>query len=185
MKRIVLIFGLISGAISSAMMFLTMPLLDRGIVNFDNGEVIGYTAIFLSFLLVFFGIRAYRENNGGRISFGRAFSVGILITLISCVFYVVSWEIIYYGFMPDFPEKYANAAIASAREKGASDAAIAAKVKEMEQMKAMLRNPAINAAMTFIEPFPVGLVVTLVSAGILRRKKPATASASEAAYASR
>ena len=171
MKRVVLIFGLISGAISSAMMFLTLPLMHRGIVNFKNGEVIGYTAIFLSFLLVFFGIRSYRENNGGTISFGRGFAVGILITLISCVFYVVSWLSIYYRFMPDFMDRYASAAIAEAREKGASDAAIVAKQKEMEQMKKMLSNPAINAAMTFIEPFPVGLVVTLVSAGILRRRE--------------
>ena len=185
MKRIVLIFGVLSGLVSSAMMFLTLPFMNRGIVNFKNGEVIGYTAIFLSFLLVFFGIRSYRENHGGTISFGRAFSVGILITVISCIFYVVSWLFIYYRLMPDFADRYAAAAIASAREKGASEAAIAAKKKEMEQMKAMLANPAINAAMTFIEPFPVGLVVTLVSAGILRRRKQATASASEAAYASR
>lgn len=185
MKRIVLIFGIISGAISSAMMFLTLPLMHRGIVDFKNGEVIGYTAIFLSFLLVFFGIRSYRENNGGTVSFGRGFAVGILITVISCVFYVVSWLFIYYRVQPDFMDRYADAAIAEAREKGASDAALAAKKKEVEQMKEMLRNPAINAAMTFIEPFPVGLVVTLVSAGILRRRKPATASVSEAAYASR
>jgi len=175
MKRTVLIFGVISGVISSAMMFLTMPLIHRGIINFDNGEVIGYTAIFLSFLLVFFGIRAYRENNGGAITFGRGFAVGILITLISCVFYVASWEIISHNFMPDFADKYAAAMVAKLREKGVSDAVIVEKKKQMDRMREMLRNPAINAAMTFIEPFPVGLVVTLVSAGILRKKRPAAA----------
>jgi len=175
MKRTVLIFGVISGVISSAMMFLTMPLINRGIINFDNGEVIGYTAIFLSFLLVFFGIRAYRENNGGAITFGRGFAVGILITLISCVFYVASWEIISHNFMPDFADKYAAAMVAKLREKGVSDAVIVEKKKQMDRMREMLRNPAINAAMTFIEPFPVGLVVTLVSAGILRKKRPAAA----------
>jgi hypothetical protein len=172
MKKVVLVFGLISGAISSAMMFLTLPLMHTGAVNFKNGEVIGYTAILLSFLLVFFGIRSYRENAGGVISFGRAFSVGILITLISCVFYVASWEIIYYKVMPDFMDKYATHVVDTMREKGASDAAILAKQTEMEKMKEMLRNPLINAAMTFIEPFPVGLVVTLVSAAILRKRKP-------------
>lgn len=173
MKRTVLIFGLISGAISSAMMFLTLPLINRGTINFDNGEVVGYTAILLSFLLVFFGIRSYRDNTGGSITFGRAFAVGILITLISCVFYVVSWEIIYFRFMPDFGDKYAAHAIAKMREKGASDAAIAETKKDMDRMKVMLNNPLTNAAMTFIEPFPVGLVVTLVSAGILRRRRVA------------
>jgi len=171
MKRIVITFGLISGAISSAMMFLTLPFINNGKVNFENGEVIGYTAIFLSFLLVFFGIRSYRENNGGTITFGRAFAVGLLITLISCVFYVASWEVIYFKFMPDFADKFSSAAIAKMRAKGASDAAIAAKKKEMAGMKAMYDNPLTNAAVTFLEPFPMGLVVTLVSAGILRRRE--------------
>ncbi len=171
MKRIVLIFGVISGLISSAMMFLTLPLMKRGVINFSNGELIGYTSIFLSFLLVFFGIRSYRENNGGAISYGRGVAVGILITLISCMFYVASWEVIYFNFMPDFGDHYAKAQVASLRAKGASEAAIATKQKEMDQFKKMYNNPAINAAMTFIEPFPVGLVMTLVSAGILRRRR--------------
>jgi hypothetical protein len=172
MKRVVIVFGLISGAISSAMMFLTLPLINSGAVNYENGEILGYTAIFLSFLLVFFGIRSYRENSGGTITFGRATVVGLLITLISCVFYVASWEIIYFKLMPDFGDKYAASAIQKMREKGASDAAIAAKTIEMEKMKAMYDNPLINAAVTLIEPFPVGLVVTLVSAAILRKRPP-------------
>jgi len=171
MKRIVIIFGLISGVISSALMFLTLPLLHSGKVTFDNGEIIGYTAIFLSLLLVFFGIRSYRENAGGTITFGRAFSVGILITLISCVFYVASWEVIYFKFMPNFADKYSAHVISEMRAKGATDADIAAKKVEMVKMKAMLDNPLLNAAMTFIEPFPVGLIMTLVSAGILRRRR--------------
>ena len=160
------------------MMFLTMPLINRGTINFDNGEVIGYTAIFLSFLLVFFGIRSYRENyGGGTITFGRAVAVGILITLISCVFYMVSWEIIYFKFMPDFADKYSAAMVSKMRASGASDAAIAARVQQLGQMKAMYDNPLTNAAITFIEPFPVGLVVTLVSAGILRRRRAGVGAA--------
>ena len=174
MKRTVLIFGLISGAISSAMMFLTLPLMHRNIINFKNGEVIGYTSIFLSFLLVFFGIRSYRESHGGTITFGRAFTVGILITLISCVFYVVSWQIIYFKLMPDFVDKYTAASIESMRAKGATDAAIEEKKKQMAQLAALYNNPLTNAAVTLLEPFPVGLIVTLVSAGILRRRRPAT-----------
>jgi len=172
MKKVVIVFGLISGAVSSALMFLTLPLLNNGTVNFKNGEVIGYTAIFLSFLLVFFGIRSYRENAGGTITFGRAFSVGILITLISCVFYVASWEILYYNFMPDFVDKCAAQEINAMREKGATEAAIVAKKKQMETLKALYDNPLTNAAVTMIEPFPVGLLVTLVSAAILRKRTP-------------
>src|SRR6266852_2871991 len=98
MKKVVIVFGILSGVISSGMMFLTLLFINGGTIS----EIIGYTEIFLSFLLVFFGIRSYRENAGGAITFGRAFSVGILITLISCVFYVASWQIIYFNFMPDY-----------------------------------------------------------------------------------
>jgi hypothetical protein len=173
MKRTVLIFGLISGLVSSAMMFLTLPLLNNGVIDFSNGAVIGYTAIFLSFVLVFFGIRSYRESHGGTITFGRAFSVGILITLISSAFYVASWEVIYYNFMPDFAEKCEQAELAKLQKKGASDAAILEKKKELDQLMKLYDNPVTNAAVTFIEPFPVGLIVTLVSAGILRKRRAA------------
>ncbi|HEV2719047.1 MAG TPA: DUF4199 domain-containing protein [Thermoanaerobaculia bacterium] len=184
MKRTVLIFGLISGAISSAMMFLTLPLINRGTINFDNGEVIGYTAIFLSFLLVFFGIRSYRENHGGVITFGRAFAVGILITLISCVFYVASWEVIYFGnLMPGHLEKYAAHMATKMRAQGATEAAIAEKTKQLQELRKLYDNPLMNAAFTMIEPFPVGLIVTLVSAGILRKRRPGGAPGAATAAA--
>jgi len=171
MKKIVLVFGLISGAISSVLMFISLSLMRNGTIDHKNGEVIGYTAIFLSFLLVFFGIRTYRENNGGTITFGRAVAVGLLITLISCACYVASWEVIYFNVMPDFVDKWAARTVDDLREKGASAGAIAAKQKEMEEFKVMYDNPLVNVAMTFIEPFPVGVIVTLVSAAILRRRE--------------
>jgi hypothetical protein len=140
----------------------------------DRGYVIGYTTIVLSFLLVYFGIRSYRDNIGeGRITFGRAFGIGICITLISCVFYVVTWEILYYNFMPDFMDKFTAHAIEKLKASGASAAVIQAKSAEMQRAKEMYANPLINAAFTFIEPFPVGLVITLISAGILRRQAAA------------
>lgn len=173
MKKVVLVFGVISGVISSALMFLTLPLINRGVLG--HSLLIGYTSIFLSFLLVFFGIRSYRENAGGVISFGRATAVGLLITLISCAFYVGSWEILYFKFMPDFVDNYAARSIVTMREKGATEGEIAAKKAEMEKMKALYANPLINVAFTLAEPFPVGLIVTLVSAAILRRRSPAAA----------
>jgi hypothetical protein len=169
MKRTVLIFGLISGAVSSLLMLATVPFMHR--IGFDKGMIVGYTAMVVSFLLVFFGIRSYRENvGGGSITFGRAFAVGILITLISCICYVVTWEIVYFNFLPDFAEKYTAYMVEKARAAGASQQAIETTVQEMKNMKAMLDNPLINGAMAFIEPFPVGLIITLISAAILRKK---------------
>jgi len=169
MKKTVLTFGLISGAIASLLMFTTMLFADR--IGFDRGLIIGYTTIVVSLLLVPFGIRSYRENvGGGSITFGRAFAVGILITLISCICYVIAWEILYFNFLPDFAEKYTAYMVAKARAAGASQQAIEATVQDMKNMKGILDNPVLNGAMAFIEPFPVGLIITLVSAAILRKK---------------
>ena len=173
MKKTVLTFGLISGAIMSLMMLGTLPFIDK--IGFDKGEIVGYTGIVLSFLLVFFGIRSYRENvGGGRITFGRAFMVGILITLISCVCYVVTWEIIYFKLMPGFVDKYAGYMVERLRASGTSQQVIEAKIQEMKAFKVMYDKPFINAAISFLEPFPLGLVITLISAAILRKKRLAT-----------
>lgn len=176
MKKTVLTFGLIGGAVIAAMMFGTLPFHDR--IGFDRGLIVGYTTMVLAFMLVFFGIRSYRENVGhGQISFGRAVAVGILITAIVCVCYVVAWEIIYFKFMPDFADKYTSYMVEKARTAGASQQVIDAKVQEMKSLKAMLDNPFINAALAFTEPFPVGLIVTLISAAILRKKTRTTEAA--------
>ena len=178
MRKTIIVFGLISGAVSSGMMLLTIPFHDT--IGFDTaGYVVGYTAIVLSFLLVFFGIRSYRDNvAAGQITFGKAFVIGLGITMISCVFYVVTWEALYFTVMHDFPAKYAAHMIQKLKASGASDAVIAQKTKELADFATMYENPLINAAMTFIEPFPVGLLMTLLSAAILKKRgSPAVAQA--------
>jgi hypothetical protein len=169
MRKTILTFGLISGAVSSLMMIGIVALGDR--VGFDKGPVVGYTSIVLSFLLVFFGIRSYRDNIGnGQITFLRALAVGTSITLISSICYVVTWEIIYYNFLPDFWDKYGAHLVGKLRAAGASDAAVQARLQKVERYKEMYKNPLLNAALTFIDPFPIGLVITLISAVVLRRK---------------
>jgi hypothetical protein len=175
MKRTVVTFGLISGAVASAMMLLTLPFLDR--IGFEHGEVIGYTSIVLCFLLVFFGIRSYRENvAGGTIGFGRAFTVGILITLISSVCYVATWEVIYFKLAPGFADKFSAYAIEKARASGASPEKIEETARQMAAYKRLWDAPLTNAAMTFVEPFPIGFIVTLISAAVLRRRGPRAAA---------
>ncbi len=172
MKKTVLTFGLIGGAVMAAMMFATLPFMDK--IGFDKGAIVGYTTMILAFMLVFFGISSYRENvSDGHITFARAFAVGILITLVACVCYVVAWETIYFKFMPDFADKYAGYVIEKARASGASQQVIDAQLQQMKSFKAMYDNPFINAAITFTEPFPIGLIVTLISAAILRKKTSA------------
>jgi hypothetical protein len=159
------------------MMVATVPFADR--IGFDKGAVIGYTAIVLSFLLVFFGLRSYRDNVGnGQITFTRAFAVGISITLISCVCYVVTWEVLYFHFLPGFMDKYGAHMIEKLKAAGAAPVAIQAQLEQIKKYKEMYDNPFLNAAMTFIEPFPIGLVITLISAAVLRRKPQSQAAQS-------
>ena len=170
MKRTVWTFGLISGAILSLMMAITVPFEDQ--IGSDRGLIIGYTTMVLSFLLVFFGIRSYRDNvAGGSVSFGRAFSVGILIAVISSLCYVATWEVIYFKFAPDFATKLEAYNLDRARKSAGTPAEVEKKVADMRQFNERYQNPLFNSAITFVEPAPVGLVIALVSAAVLRRRR--------------
>ena len=171
MKKTIWTFGLIAGAILSLFMVATIPFLDR--IGFDKGAVIGYTGMVAAFLLVFFGVRSYRDNvRGGTIGFGRALLVGVAITAVASACYTATWEVLYFKFMPDFAEKYGEYAVQRARSQGKSEAEVAKTRTEMQRFQESYRNPLYNSAVTFLEPLPVGLLISLVSAGILRRKRP-------------
>jgi uncharacterized protein DUF4199 len=170
MRKIVLVFGLISGAILSVLMMGSVVLADR--FGMGHSLIIGYTSMVLAFLMTYFGIRSYRDNvSGGAVTFGRAFAIGICITIVASLCYVATWEFVYHRFYPDFMEKYAAAAMDKARASGASQAQLDAKSLEMNKMVVMYRNPFYRMAWTFIEAFPVGLLFTLVSALLLKRKR--------------
>src|SRR5688572_13443693 len=124
MRKVVLTFGLIAGAILSVMMLITLPFQDA--IGFDRGEVIGYTSMVLAFLLIFFGVRSYRDNvAGGAVRFGRAFAVGALIAVVASVCYVATWQVVYYKLAPDFMQKYSAHVVEKARADGEDEEAIA------------------------------------------------------------
>jgi Protein of unknown function (DUF4199) len=174
LKKTILTFGLISGALISLMMSLTVPFQDK----IGHSYVVGYTTMVLALLLSFFGIRSYRDNvQKGHITFGKAFLIGLSITVISCLCYVVTWEIIYFNFMPDFMDKYNAQVLQKMQASGATAAAVQTKTEELKKFKELYANPFFNAAMTFIEPFPVGLVISLISAAVLRKKPQSLAAA--------
>ena len=169
MKKTVITFGLISGVISSLLMVCSVPFLHR--IGNDRALILGYTSIVLSFLLVFFGIRSYRDNVAdGNITFAKGFGIGICITLISCMFYVGTWEVLEHTVFRDFMDTYSASMIAKAQASGESAQVVQAKIEKIQQMKIMYANPLYNVLYTFIEPFPVGLAITLISAAVLRRK---------------
>ncbi|HEY6553246.1 MAG TPA: DUF4199 domain-containing protein, partial [Vicinamibacteria bacterium] len=155
MRKIVLTYGLIAGAILSVMMLLTLPFMDR--IGFDKGETIGYSTMVLAFLMVFFGVKSYRDNvAGGSVTFGRAFAAGLGIAVVASLCYVATWQLIYHKVAPDFVEKYTAYAVAKARAAGATDAEIAAQNRQMAEFAEMYKNPLVNVAITLLEPLPVG-----------------------------
>jgi hypothetical protein len=170
MKKTVWTFGLIAGAILSAMMLLTLPFQLQ--IGPARGMIIGYTTMVLAFLLVYFGVRSYRDNvAGGEIGFGRAMAVGSLIVLVASVCYVATWELVYFQLAPEYGAQIQAHMVERARAGGGTPQEVAAKVAEVERFARMYRNPAINAALTFLEPLPVGLVFALVTAGLLGRRR--------------
>jgi hypothetical protein len=174
MRKIVLTFGLIAGVILSAMMLVTLPFQQQ--IGFDKAEVIGYTTMVLAFLMVFFGVKSYRDRvAGGTVTFGRALTVGLMIVAVATICYVATWQLIYYKLAPDFGDQYAAYTIEKAKKAGATEAQIAERIRQTADFKERYRNPLVNIAITFLEPLPVGIVLTLVTAGLLSRKRRAGA----------
>jgi uncharacterized protein DUF4199 len=173
MKKNILIYGIIAGIIVSVLMLFTTNYIShcKGNVDYNISMLIGYASMLIAFSLVFVGIRNYRDKyNGGVISFGKAFKIGILMVLIASTIYVVAWLVDYFFFDPGFMEKYSAQMLAKLKASGASLAEINKQTKEMANFAVMYKNPFLNAMMTYIEILPVGLIVTLISSLILKRK---------------
>jgi hypothetical protein len=167
MKKQILVFGLIGGMISW-IWFLVMGIAGGHVTSGPMGMIVGYAAILLSMTFVFFGVRSYRDNvRGGTISFGKALGTGLLIGLAACLVYTVGWMIIQSIMMPDFYEKYLATMVEQMRASGAKESEIA----ETQQMFAFAKNPVGKFLMTMMEPLPVALFVSLITALILKKKK--------------
>jgi len=173
MKKNIIIYGLIAGIVVSVLMVFSINYISHveGKVDYNTSLLIGYVSMLIAFSLVYVGIRNYRDKfNGGVISFGKAFKIGIMIVLIASTIYVVAWLIDYFFFIPDFMEKYSAHMLDELKASGASQVEIDKQTKEMANFAVMLKNPFFMAMMTYAEILPVGLIVTLISSLILKRK---------------
>lgn len=178
MKKVVLVFGLISGIISSTLMTIGMLAYSSKEGCNEYGMVIGYASMLLAFSLIFVAVRTFRDkHNNGVVSFGKAFLIGLYISLITSTMYVCSWAVLYKTTMPDFMDKYVATAIEKAKSSGKEEKAIAHEVAELEEAKKNFQNPMFFAAYTYMEILPVGILVSLISAAILKRKARKSESA--------
>lgn len=170
MTKNIFTYGLIAGAVVAIqMVFMIRIFYDSP--DFEPSMFIGYASMIVAFSMIFVGIKNYRDKfQDGIITFGKAFKMGLWIAFIASTIYVVTWLIYYYFFVPDFMEKYAQHVLHQATKEGATAVELAAKTKEMEGYKEMYKNPLFVVLLTYFEIFPVGLLVAVISALILKRK---------------
>jgi hypothetical protein len=171
MKKVVLTYGLIAGAIFMAFMFGAYPFWKNGTITFENGEIVGYTSMVIALSMIFFGVKSYRDNYlQGSITFGKALKVGGLIALVAALGYAISWEFYFNLIAPDFMDEYASFSIEKARAGNMTEAKVQELITSMSQMKEWYKNPILRFGMTLTEVLPVGILIALLSAGILRKK---------------
>jgi Protein of unknown function (DUF4199) len=171
MLRLILIYGTIAGLIVAVPMISLMNLLTTETAP-DSGAVYGYLTMIVALTTVFIGIKHYRDaRQGGVITFGRALLVGLGISAVAGVLYVIGWEISLATTGFDFGAEYSKATLAAARRAGASAAEIERVAAANRVFVARYANPLFRWPMTFIEIFPVGVLISLASAGLLRNSR--------------
>ena len=170
MKRNTLLFGGIIGTILTGWMLYSAASCSAN-PEFESNDTIGYAAMVATFSFIFVGIKNYRDKqNGGIITFGRAFKLGFYISLFAATLYVVVWLIDYYIFLPDFIDSYTTHVLYQASLDGASQPELDEKAAEMQSFKELYKNPLFVVLITYSEVLPIGIIVSLISALILKRK---------------
>ncbi|KAF0117553.1 MAG: hypothetical protein FD163_2395 [Hyphomonadaceae bacterium] len=169
MRKIIITYGLIAGAIIATLMFGIITLIkDHGLVSM----AVTYLAMLVAFSFVYVGVKKYRETElGGVIKFGRAFMVGFGIAAIGSLIYVLAWEVYMYFTNYTFMAEYSASYIEGLRAKGTAAAEIAKAQAEMAEMSESYKNPIFRMLMTSAEIGPVGLLVSLIVAWVVRMPK--------------
>ena len=167
----ILRYGVIAGVIVAIPM-IALATLMNGHPPLAWGMAIGYTTMLVAFSMVFIGIKRHRDTDlGGVIRFWPAFALGLGISFVASVFYVLAWEAVLAFSHMDFANAYASTLIAEKKAQGASAETLAALTAQMEAFKVQYANPLFRLPMTFVEIFPIGALVSLISAALLRNRR--------------
>ena len=167
MLRISLVYGGIAGLVVIAVLLLGITVLKHE--SFISTEWFGYLTMLVALSMIFLGVKRYRDNEkGGVIRFLPALALGLSIAVVAGVIYVVVWEIYLAASGYHFMDQYVAGLIAAKKAHGMSGPALAAEIAQLETMKTNYANPLFRVPMTFLEIFPVGLIVAVISAAVLR-----------------
>ena len=165
MNKIVLKNGLFGSLIVSTLL-LSVTFYMKANPEKEVSMFFGFAGMLLAFIFVVLGIKQQRDTNNGFISLGKAFLTGFWITLIISTLYVIVWLIIFYNFFPNFAEHYTDMAIAKA-----SPDEVAQVTEEMNSFKEMYKSPIMVILLTYMEILPLGIIFSLISALILKKKQ--------------
>jgi hypothetical protein len=173
--NIIFLFGTIAGLIVIAVLIASLAL--AGQPSEPGSEWLGYLVMILALSLIFFAVKRYRDRElGGVIRFAPALLMGLAIAAVAGVIYVLMWEVYLAATNYAFIDTYAAAVVEAERAKGTAGD-IAKVMADVEAAKTLYANPITRMAITFIEIFPVGLIIALISAAILRNPKVLPAQA--------
>ena len=170
MPKIAITYGILSGTITIMTLILGLMISEGG--SFLSSELFGYLTMLVALSMIFIGIKRYRDQElGGVIRFLPAFAMGLAIAAIAGVIYTLVWEL--YSISTDyaFIDSYVNSAIEAKRAAGLSGDGLAQEIAKLEELRADYDKFYIRMPMTFLEIFPVGLVIALFSAALLRNPK--------------
>ena len=171
MKKTVLTFGAIASVLLATSVSITTLVLKRNAGHIENGEVFGYLSMLIAFAFIFMAVKSYRDRYlGGIISFKTAFMVGLWVTLIASAVYTLTWIILYKGVYPEFMNDFMANSLAQKRAAGASEAELQKATAKARDMQALYDTWPGLIGFTLMEILPVGLLVSLISALVLRRR---------------
>lgn len=172
MTNIIFLFGTFAGLIVIGAM-IAVIVASGGQPELQSHSLwLGYLFMIVALSMIFFGVKRYRDRDlGGVIKFLPAFLMGIAITTVAGVIYVLVWEAYMAATNNAYIDAYVTWLIEAERAKGVTPEALNATIKEMEDFKVQYADPLFRLPMTFLEIFPVGLVISLISAALLRNPK--------------
>jgi len=170
MKKSILMYGALAGLFAGGMLWVMWPFHQSGQAQ-EYGMLIGFASMFLGFSLIFVAVKKFRDNmNQGVISFGKALTIGLLITLVASVVYAVCWELLYNTLASDFVEVYTKNYLTQLKAEGADAIELEAATAEMKSFGDMYANPFTRFGFTLMEIIPVGIVMSLLAALTLKKK---------------
>jgi len=171
MKKISITYGIISGIIVSLWLVVS-AMVGKNDFMIKYGMIVGFTSMIIAFAFIFVAISKYRDNYlDGQISFAQALKIGMLLTLVASTIYVITWMIEFHFFIPDFMDKMTSAQIQNWKAEGMPEAELQENILDIEKWKALYKSPVMVALLTYTEILPLGFVISLLAAFILRKKR--------------